>query len=127
VWLDNSASKHHFCKIDIDGGVLTFKAMDANHDVFDELIIVKNITGTSDFRSTSSWIYPNPANDFVTLQLGQPGEYSIEMLSLNGQIIQRRNTMGSKHQIDLSTFQKGTYIITIRSKDFVKTEKIIKL
>ena len=34
---------------------------------------------------------------------------------------------GSSHQIDLSSFQKGVYIISIRSKDFVTTEKIIKI
>jgi len=29
-------------------------------------------------------------------------------------------------QIDLSTFSKGIYFITIRSEDYMKTEKIIK-
>jgi hypothetical protein len=34
---------------------------------------------------------------------------------------------GKSHQIDLSSFQKGVYFITIRSKDFVTTRKVIKL
>jgi len=34
---------------------------------------------------------------------------------------------GTVHQIDLSSFKKGVYFITIRSKEYVTTEKIIKL
>lgn len=41
-WLDNSVSKRHFCNIEIDGDVLTFKAMDANNVVFDEFILDKS-------------------------------------------------------------------------------------
>ena len=33
----------------------------------------------------------------------------------------------SCHQLDLSTFQKGVYFISIRSKDIVTTRKVIKL
>ncbi|MFC2116642.1 T9SS type A sorting domain-containing protein [Bacteroidota bacterium] len=29
--------------------------------------------------------------------------------------------------MDLSSFQKGVYFITVRSRDYVRTEKIIKL
>jgi len=34
---------------------------------------------------------------------------------------------GISFQIDLSSFPKGIYFITIRSKDFVTTEKVIKM
>ena len=34
---------------------------------------------------------------------------------------------GPTHQLDLSSFQKGVYFITIRSNDFVRTRKIIKI
>jgi hypothetical protein len=34
---------------------------------------------------------------------------------------------GTSHQLDLSSLQKGVYLISIRSKDFVTTRKVIKL
>jgi hypothetical protein len=34
---------------------------------------------------------------------------------------------GNTHQLDLSSLQKGVYLITIRSKEFATTKKIIKL
>jgi hypothetical protein len=51
-WLAKTESKLHFCNIDIDGDVLTFKAIDAKRVVFDSLVIIN--TGIDDLRSTST-------------------------------------------------------------------------
>jgi len=72
-------------------------------------------------------IYPNPANDLLTIETGQPGQHFIEITSLNGQLLYNDRMEGPTHQIDLSSFQKGLYFITIKSRDYVRTEKIIKL
>jgi ligand-binding sensor domain-containing protein len=72
-------------------------------------------------------IYPNPTNAFLTIETEYSDQYSVEITSLNGQLILDRITEGPTHQIDLSSFQKGVYFITIRSKDIVTTKKIIKL
>jgi len=71
-------------------------------------------------------IYPNPANDLLTIETLYPGLHSVEFSSMNGQIILSTEMEGTTHQIDLSSFQKGVYFITIRSKDYVTTRKIIK-
>jgi len=71
--------------------------------------------------------FPNPANDQLTIQTSWKGLYSIEMTSLNGQLLYSDKIEGPTHQIDLSSLQKGLYFITVTSKDFVRTEKIIKL
>jgi predicted MPP superfamily phosphohydrolase len=126
-WLKRSESKHHFCNIDIDGRILTFKAIDSNQAVFDVFTIDKRWPiGTSDLRNTSSWIYPNPTNDLLTIETDKPDHYSIEIHSLNGQLIYSTRMDGPTHQIDLSSFEKGLYFITVRSRDYVRTEKIIK-
>ncbi len=72
-------------------------------------------------------IYPNPTNNFLTIETEQPDHYSINITSLNGQLIYSTIMEGTTHQIDLSSFQKGIYFITIRSDEFVTTRKIIKL
>ena len=72
-------------------------------------------------------IYPNPTNDLLTIEPGSIDIHSIEITSLNGQLIYSTSLGGTIHQIDLSSFQNGIYFITIRSKDFVTTQKIIKL
>ena len=72
-------------------------------------------------------IYPNPASTFLTIETGSSEKYHIRINSLNGQTILSTTMEGTSHQIDLSSFQKGVYFITIKSNDFVTTEKIIKL
>jgi hypothetical protein len=72
-------------------------------------------------------LYPNPANNLLVIETNKVGQYTIELNSINGQLIYSDKTEGPTCQIDLSSFQKGVYFITIRSTDFVKTEKIIKL
>jgi len=63
----------------------------------------------------------------LTIESVKPNHHSIEITSLNGQQILSGEMEGTSHQIDLSSFQKGIYFITIRSKDFVTTRKIVKL
>ena len=72
-------------------------------------------------------IFPNPTNKILTIETDNPDHYSINITTLNGQQILSEEMEGTTHQIDLSTFQKGAYFITIRSRDFVTTRKIIKL
>jgi hypothetical protein len=83
--------------------------------------------GIKEGRASELSIYPNPTNNLLTIETAQSGKYSIEITSLNGQLIIDGEMEGTTHQIDLSSFQKGAYFITIRSKDFVTTKKIIKL
>jgi len=72
-------------------------------------------------------IYPNPTNGKLDITASISEYYDIEITSLNGQQIISKEMKGTTHQLDLSSFQKGVYLITIRSKDFVTTRKIIKL
>lgn len=72
-------------------------------------------------------VYPNPTNDLITIDTEYPDHYYIQITSLNGQQILNGEMEGTSRKINLSYFQKGVYIITIRSLDFVTTEKILKL
>ena len=72
-------------------------------------------------------IFPNPAKSVITVQISRFDQYSIKITNLNGQLVYSMEMEGTSSQIDLSSFKKGVYLITIRSKDFVTTEKIIKL
>ena len=125
-WLERTENKLHFCNIVIDGDALTFKAYDENQVVFDELILDKT-AGINDLRSTNCRIYPNPTIDLLSIETNDPGHHTIEITSLSGQLLYSIKMEGSTLQIDLSSFQKGVYLITIRNKDFVTTRKIIKL
>jgi hypothetical protein len=72
-------------------------------------------------------VYPNPTDDLFTVETGTPGYYSFEITTLNGQGICKDNFEGKTHQVDISALQKGVYLLTIRSVDLTKIEKIVKL
>lgn len=78
-------------------------------------------------RASKIRIYPNPANELLSIETDLSDHRSIEITSLNGQMIYSTKMEGTAHQVDLSSFRKGAYFITIRSKDHVTTRKIIKL
>ena len=84
-------------------------------------------TGTEEIMLEKLTIYPNPTNNLLTIESDQSDHYSIEITSLNGQLIYSTEMEGTSIQIDLSPLHKGIYFITVRSKEFVRTEKIIKL
>jgi len=84
------------------------------------------ITDVNDIQAPKVNIYPNPTNDLLTIETSQPGQHFIEITSLNGQLLYNDRMEGPTHQIDLSSFEKGVYFITVRSRNQVWTEKIIK-
>lgn len=63
----------------------------------------------------------------MAIKKSYPGQYLIEITSLNGQLLYSDLLEGPTHQIDLSSFENGLYFIKDRSRDYVRTEKIIKL
>jgi len=90
--------------------------------VFDKIVNIDDRLTTDNFR-----IYPNPANESLTIETNRPGLHSIELYSLSGHLMYSTEAKGSTHQINLSHLGEGIYFITVRSRDQVWTEKIIKL
>jgi hypothetical protein len=70
--------------------------------------------------------YPNPTQGILIIETGTTGQHSIEITSLNGKLLYTDKMEEPTHHLDLSSFQTGVYFITVRSRDYVRTEKIIK-
>ena len=101
---------------------------DGHHQIFQEFSLeVIEPTRIWDNHILMNQIYPNPTNNEITIHTKRAGFYVIEIASSNGHMLYSGNHIGSAHRIDLSSFLNGVYIITIRSEDFVTTEKIFKL
>lgn len=78
-------------------------------------------------NNSSLHLYPNPTKSILNIETDISGQYAIELRNLNGQLLLTTVLTGPYQQIDLSSFQKGVYFITIRSKNQVTTRKILKL
>ncbi len=91
------------------------------------LVSVTSNVGINNTEATGFKLYPNPTSDLITLEFNSQGTHIVEITSLNGQLLYNSRMEGPTHQIDLSSFEKSLYFITVRSRDYVRTEKIIKL
>ena len=75
-------------------------------------------------------VYPNPTNGILNLDMMgvTPSEYQIKFTNILGEIIyvSTKNISGIYNDvIDLSSFGKGTYVIQIKNKESVFTDKIV--
>jgi len=75
-------------------------------------------------------VYPNPTNGILNLDMMgvTPSEYQIKFTNILGEIIyvSSENISGIYNDvIDLSSFSKGTYVIQIKNKESVFTDKIV--
>ena len=67
-------------------------------------------------------IFPNPATDIVTISLTNQSDFQyLEVLDLTGKKVYDTQSL----TVNLSSFQKGTYLLNIFTKEGVATEKLI--
>ncbi len=76
------------------------------------------------FNSLNISIYPNPANDYITIEA--PQKTVLEILNIQGQAIKIINTEKIETSINLSDLSSGVYFIKAKTdKDFI-VKKFIK-
>jgi len=79
------------------------------------------------YKAPDFKIFPNPVTRILNIETGISTPYIVDITSLNGQLILRKEMEGTTQQLDLSSFRKGIYFIMVRSGDQLWTEKILKL
>ncbi len=103
-----------------------------------ENLLVQYVLGNSTSSSSllnieNVSLYPNPTQNQIQLdfQLKNPQEISIDILSMKGQLIESlvKNEMlpAEKHSLKINTshLAAGTYLLTIQSKNNVRSKKIV--
>jgi O-glycosyl hydrolase len=73
-------------------------------------------------------LYPNPSEDKINILFTDYSTYSLNIFDLKGQKIMQKTIFDNEASIDISEFQKGTYLLKISSMSDEKTitKKIIK-
>jgi hypothetical protein len=69
-------------------------------------------------------IYPNPANNNLTIETSETS--AIEILNLEGQIVKTVKSNGDVTTIDVSSLSGGVYIIRAKTDHEIATKKFIK-
>ena len=81
------------------------------------------IVSTPEIVTSHLNIYPNPANDFVVIEAKNISEITI--LDLSGKVIYQTNTNSPKTRIDISSFNTGVYLLSVKDNDALYSQKLV--
>ena len=79
------------------------------------------------FDENSFVLYPNPANDFIGINLGAVEADSYDLIDIQGRVIISNSLVGKTNdKISLSGLQSGVYFVKVNSGTNSITKKVIK-
>ncbi len=81
---------------------------------------------TNQYLANKFSVYPNPANNFVTISANDLNINSIELSDINGRVIKNISTIGSQVEVNISDLAQGVYMMKISSNEGIATKKIVK-
>jgi hypothetical protein len=95
---------------------------------FDDISVVSNTTaGLNDKALTKLSVYPNPANDIVTIAAGDALVNNVSIVDINGRTVKSVKFDGlANTQVNVSDLAKGVYVMTISSDKGTTTQKLMK-
>lgn len=70
------------------------------------------------------YVYPNPAKDVNTFE--GYAITKIELLNLQGQVLQSLKAFDAKTLVDVSTVSEGVYSLKIKTKDGAIVKNVLK-
>jgi hypothetical protein len=121
------------------GGITFYaslNAADGNNAASGDVIYNTNYTYTEDIsagidnesQANLFNIYPNPANDVLSIEALSSGLYEVKVLDLAGKLILSEQLEGGleNKSINIENLAKGVYIIQIQDKDTQYAKRFIK-
>lgn len=105
--------------------VRSLNTIDTDTEIFlDNISLIKKATASvNDIFSSKISIYPNPANDFISVSTSETIT-GMEIYNLIGKkVVSSANT--KNNTINVSNLAKGVYVLKVMSNDLVASRKII--
>ena len=70
-------------------------------------------------------IYPNPANESLTISFGNEFNGGVEILNLNGEIVLKEAINSASKKLNISAIAKGMYILKITDINITQQYKLV--
>lgn len=90
-------------------------------------VILSFPEGSGPVKTDQTLVFPNPADDFVTLRFPDIRQGSLRVSDLSGRFLIGREFSGSELILDIRALDAGTYLLMIRSEGCNRTFHLIKL
>jgi hypothetical protein len=111
--------------------VVTYTAVDAagNTATCDVEVMVTVISAVIEQSVTIAELWPNPAQNDVTLRLNKPWYGQLNALNTEGRIVRSWNNMQSQNQqiqLSISDLPSGFYVLEGWGSEFIRTKLIVE-
>jgi hypothetical protein len=89
--------------------------------------VTMSVTGINNIGTSGISIYPNPASDFVVINIATEGfaGATITVNDTKGRTVIERMISSSNSKLDISNLESGIYIISIKSDSLNEISKLI--
>ena len=92
-----------------------------------QVFILENNLSTQDLDEFQMNVYPNPFNDFFTIEVPDVPDLNVQIVDLLGRDIQQFELSELVNQIDMSSLSIGNYqLIILSGTDVIQNLEIIK-
>lgn len=89
----------------------------------------ETVSSTADISLNDFSVFPNPAKEFVDIEVPFKGNFKMQLTSISGQVFEENSFYSqlenSKHQIDVSQLPAGLYLLSIRTEKAVWVKKLV--
>lgn len=89
-------------------------------------IIVQFTSSITDLADLGISIYPNPARDFINIDVKSTDRYEMHITDVNGRVVMVKSNVQSG-EIDISILDTGVYFIRLSEKSKSAIHRLIKL
>lgn len=109
-------------------GQVRFAFRLTSHDAYicllDNIKVLGNASGLNDVTTSTFGVYPNPANDFVTISDANGAD--VKVIDMLGRTLIAKTIKSSNETISISDLQTGMYMIQMNRDGKVSSQKLIK-
>ena len=86
-----------------------------------------NSTGIDNIEKNTYSIFPNPASDIITLNINDESNTDLTLNIYNGisALVKSAILKQNNRQINIGDLRNGIYIVSIKSKDFTESQRLI--
>jgi hypothetical protein len=82
--------------------------------------------GIADQTQLSFYCFPNPANELLRIELAETsGSAQIELINLQGELVQRVSTAQAVSTISTSELAAGMYLLRVQTADGVSVQRVV--
>lgn len=93
---------------------------------FDQSSILSGIVDSNDNTGNLINIYPNPTNGVINIEFVENNIGRIVISDIAGKKIVEMSVISQRETIDLSSLEKGVYMITVETENNISTTRILK-